>query len=216
MSHYKFCTTHNERVEQFRKEADALFAPNNVPEGESVIDEPFSLHLYSPTIYDKLIQVLDEDYGYFDCPASLNHHGNYDGGLFEHSLDVAKLLSGLLNRELNYGSDTGVRAFAYRVGLFHDICKCVQYIQLEDSTWHWNENCIWDGHGSLSVMLTQKIFEQCGIPPLSFEELACIRWHMGAFDEKENWGFYTKAIKEYPTVLWTHTADMIASQIDEK
>ena len=204
--------SHEERIEVFQKRVgnDNMLGLQN-PSGKE---------------YEKLTQVLDEDYGYFDCPASLKHHGNCDGGLFEHSMAVAENLESLLlwNHRALFSEDYDTFdsdrdhyvSLAYRVGLFHDICKCVQYIQSPDGTWHWNENCIWNGHGSLSVMLTQKIFEQCGIPPLSFEELACIRWHMGAFDEKENWGFYTKAIKEYPTVLWTHTADMIASQIDEK
>ena len=48
---------------------------------------------------------------------------------------------------------------------------------------------------------------------LTDEEIACIRWHMGAFDEKENWKHYSYAVSQYPNVLYTHTADMIASQI---
>jgi hypothetical protein len=48
---------------------------------------------------------------------------------------------------------------------------------------------------------------------LTPEEVMCIRWHMGAFDEKENWQYYSRAVNKYPNVLWTHTADMIASQI---
>jgi hypothetical protein len=34
-----------------------------------------------------------------------------------------------------------------------------------------------------------------------------------AFEEKSNWKYYSKAVNQYPNVLWTHTADMIASQI---
>lgn len=41
----------------------------------------------------------------------------------------------------------------------------------------------------------------------------CIRWHMGAFDERENWKYYSAAVKKYPNVLYTHVADMTASQI---
>ena len=37
--------------------------------------------------------------------------------------------------------------------------------------------------------------------------------HVGSFDEKENWKYYSASVKKYPNVLWTHTADMIASQI---
>lgn len=45
------------------------------------------------------------------------------------------------------------------------------------------------------------------------EEEACIRYHMGAFTEKEEWKDYTDAVERFPNVLWTHTADMIASHI---
>jgi len=48
---------------------------------------------------------------------------------------------------------------------------------------------------------------------LTDEEIACIRWHMGAFDDKERWNNYRYAITQFPNVLYTHTADMIASTI---
>ena len=48
---------------------------------------------------------------------------------------------------------------------------------------------------------------------LTLEEIFCIRWHMGAFDSKENWNSYGAACTEYPNVLYTHTADMIAARI---
>ena len=50
---------------------------------------------------------------------------------------------------------------------------------------------------------------------LTDEEALCIRWHMGAFDEKENWNAYSNAIHKYPNVLWTHQADMYATHVME-
>lgn len=44
-------------------------------------------------------------------------------------------------------------------------------------------------------------------------EMLCIRWHMGAFDDKENWNSYGRAVTNFPNVLYTHTADMIAARI---
>lgn len=41
----------------------------------------------------------------------------------------------------------------------------------------------------------------------------CILYHMGAFTEKEHWGEFTNAVNRFPNVLWTHHADMIASQV---
>ena len=35
----------------------------------------------------------------------------------------------------------------------------------------------------------------------------------GAFDDKKNWNRYGEAVTKYPNVLYTHTADMIASRI---
>lgn len=54
---------------------------------------------------------------------------------------------------------------------------------------------------------------RCSPVSLTEEERLCIRWHMGAFDNKENWNCYGAAIEEYPNVLWTHTADMVASRV---
>ena len=42
----------------------------------------------------------------------------------------------------------------------------------------------------------------------------CIRYHMGAFTDKKEWSFYTRAVQQYKNVLYTHTADMLASQVD--
>ena len=44
-------------------------------------------------------------------------------------------------------------------------------------------------------------------------ELNSIRYHMGAFTDKEEWRDYTCAVHRYPNVLWTHHADMIASHV---
>ena len=43
--------------------------------------------------------------------------------------------------------------------------------------------------------------------------MLCIRWHMGFADDKENWNYYGAAIEKYQNVLWTHTADMVASRV---
>lgn len=48
---------------------------------------------------------------------------------------------------------------------------------------------------------------------LTEEEIMCIRYHMGAFTDKEEWRDYTNAVKNFPNVLWTHHADMLASHV---
>ena len=147
-----------------------------------------------------------EEKGFFTAPAAVRHHSNYTGGLFDHSLAVAEALVGYTDR-LNLVWD---RPWSpYIVGMFHDVCKTEAYhYNHTELTWeHANDQGVIPGHGEKSViMLLQHI-------QLSDEEIACIRWHMGAFEGKEMWSGYSGACKKFPNVLYTHTADMYASQV---
>lgn len=166
------------------------------------------------TLADDLFGLFDasilvgklEDLNYFKAPASINHHGNYEGGLFDHSWAVMEVLENLTYRlDLKWEDKRSL----YIVGLFHDLCKCDAYIYNEETgQWEYNNNSIMTGHGELSVIMTQKLVE------LTDEEIACIRWHMGAYDNKENWNILGRAIEKYPNVLYMHTADMIASRVN--
>lgn len=49
---------------------------------------------------------------------------------------------------------------------------------------------------------------------LTEEEELCIRYHMGAY-ETDDWDGFDKAIRKFPNVLFTHTADMYASKCME-
>ena len=147
-----------------------------------------------------------EDWGFFRIPASVNHHGNYEGGLFDHSYEVAKEL---INLTIKLNLQWERKCSPYIVGLFHDLCKCQNYIyNIETKQWEYNNNIIMTGHGDLSVIMAQQFCI------LNEEEIACIRWHMGAYDDKENWNILGRAIEKYPNVLYTHTADMIASRVN--
>lgn len=111
--------------------------------------------------------------GYFDAPAGIKHHGAYEGGLFEHSIQVTYELCEL-SEKLNLKWE---RQGAEKViGLFHDLCKMQQ---------------------------------------LTKEEIYCIRYHMGAYEGQPAWDFVDRAIKQYPNILYTHMADMIASKLKE-
>lgn len=61
------------------------------------------------------------------------------------------------------------------------------------------------GHGSKSVAIASTLIQ------LTPEEVACIRYHMGAY-EKDEWDNLDVAIRRFNNVLWTHTADMMASK----
>lgn len=150
-----------------------------------------------------MITELDE-LGFFDAPASIKYHGAFDGGLFEHSLTTAEALVELTEK---LGLKWQRAGSPYIVGMFHDICKCYAY-KKENDKWTWNNDIIIPGHGDASVIILQKYLE------LNDEEIACIRWHMGAYEtDTKMWEYYGRAIEKFPNVLYTHTADMIASKI---
>lgn len=154
---------------------------------------------------DSIVENL-ERLGYFDVPASLGHHGSWPGGLFEHSWAVAAELNNLTKvLELKWT----MRRSPALVGLFHDLCKTEDYEKDGDG---WKRHKL-DGHGERSVQLAEAILKDAGARPLTEEEMLCIRWHMGAFDKKENWNGYGEAVTKCQNVLWTHTADMVASRV---
>jgi len=165
---------------------------------------------------DKRVLSFMVNSGFLTAPASTKYHGAYKGGLFDHSLAVVSSLVELTEAMnlnwLNYRSP-------YVIGMFHDACKIESYIPSEkvdhfdEATQKWahsyayNPNTLMPGHGDKSVIIMSQVME------LTEEELLCIRWHMGAYDDKSNWEYYDRAIRKYPNVLYTHTADMIASKI---
>lgn len=108
------------------------------------------------------------------------------------------------------------------LGMFHDLCKIDQYRHpvtgriidgdkycpvYDEQSWEYNTETLLKGHGDKSVMRCASLLQ------LTEEEVMCIRYHMGAFTDKEEWQDYTRAIHRYPNVLWTHQADMIAAHI---
>lgn len=160
-------------------------------------DANFSIPIY-PAELDKL--------GYFTAPASTKYHGAYEGGLFDHQYAVTKIL-------LEYTEKLGLRwekpRSPYIVGMFHDFCKCGLYKPKEDEYgYDFNDDLVIPGHADRSVIMLQQFIN------LTFEEVACIRWHMGAYETDTSlWKYYGRAVSAYPNVLYTHTADMAASKI---
>ena len=161
-----------------------------------------------------LASLIEE--GYFTAPASTKYHGNYEGGLFDHSFAVTETLVKLTEQnDLRWMHPRS----PWVVGMFHDLCKIDNYTRPEigmhmdgtpiydPTSYEYNENTLYKGHGDKSVMLLSSYLS------LTPEEVACIRYHMGAFTDKAEWNYYTRAVRQFPNVLWTHHADMIASQI---
>ena len=160
------------------------------------------------TLIEKVLPWLKEN-EFFDAPASTRFHGAYPGGLFDHSYAVTKRLIELTN---NCKLKWERKESPFIVGMFHDLCKFDCYVRTDEYEgdpikYKHNESMVLEGHGAKSVMLLAQFF------PLTEEEILCIRYHMGAY-EKDDWNGFDKAIKRYETVLYTHTADQLASKVD--
>lgn len=176
-------------------------------------------------VSDDMVDYL-RTYGFFVAPASTKYHGNYEGGLIEHSIAVTKFLVQLTKD--NHLTWKNPRS-PYVVGMFHDLCKIDQYIpqyELREELkpaplnnpksttfvktlcgYEYNSDTLLKGHGDKSVMFLSQFYT------LTDEEIMCIRYHMGAFTDKSEWNYYTRAVRNYPNVLWTHQADMLASHV---
>lgn len=143
-----------------------------------------------------------KDGGFLTAPASTKYHGNYEGGLFDHSVAVTDTLVQLTeNNNLKWQRKESPRI----IGIFHDLCKIDQYL-LVDGQYIYNDNLALKGHGDKSVIYLSRFMT------LTEEEILCIRYHMGPY-QTEDWQGYDLAIRKYPNVLWTHHADMIASKV---
>ena len=142
--------------------------------------------------------------GYFSAPAAKAHHGAYKGGLFDHSLAVAEELQDLTEK---LGLCWEREDSPMIIGLLHDVCKIDDYIVKEDGSIEWNKEGELPGHGEKSLIMLM------GMIDLTVEEKLCIRFHMGAFTDQKEWPYYSRAVSNCENVLYTHTADMIASQV---
>ena len=171
-----------------------------------------------PTELIENIHALFHKYDFVNKPAAQKHHSAYPGGLLDHSMTVALTLQ-MFTEKMGLKWKRGYSPAL--IGLLHDMCKCDDYdIEYEASPGdetagraelYSDINIIWaptmPGHGLKSLLMIQ------GFVDLTDEETNCILFHMGAFTDSSEWHHYTKAVKIYQNVLWTHTADMYASNV---
>lgn len=160
---------------------------------------------------DDLIKWLEKS-DFFEAPASTKYHNSFEGGLLAHSLNV---YDNLINADLDHGKDTLII-----VSLLHDICKANFYSTSQrnvkkDGKWIQEPYYTIDdqfpiGHGEKSVIIAMRFIE------LTEEEIAAIRWHMGAYEPKENYNSLAAAFNKYPLALKLHIADLKATYINEK
>ena len=163
---------------------------------------------------DKVIRYLESS-DFFEAPASTRYHGNYKGGLAEHSLNVYEIFK-MKNEVYDFGlSGDTVKITA----LLHDICKANFYTV---STRNVKKNGSWVkvpyyavddqapfGHGEKSVILLQQFIK------LSREEVIIIRWHMGGYEPSQNYNSISNAWNICKAGVALHTADLESSYILE-
>jgi HD superfamily phosphohydrolase YqeK len=161
---------------------------------------------------EKLLECIEKT-DFFTAPASTKYHGAYAGGLVEHSLNV-------FDRMLQYKEKYSLETLAI-VSLMHDLCKADYYavdyknVKQPDGSWEKepyytvNDKLPIGNHGDKSVFIIQRFM------PLSAEEVAAIRYHMGAYQEGDMKNL-SKVYEKYPLAYLLHSADMEATYFDEK
>lgn len=171
---------------------------------------------------DKLIDYLIKDTDFFTAPASTKYHGNSEGGLARHSLNVYNLLEEKVKRF--YPGDSISDQSVKICGLLHDLCKCDFYYRgirwYKDDQGKWQQEPSWLindklplGHGEKSVMILQRFIQ------LTDMEMLAIRWHMGptpgTLFPPESFS-YRQAMNNYPLAVLLSTADIESAYILER
>ena len=110
------------------------------------------------------------------------------------------------------------------LGLLHDVCKAGVY-HIERKRRRNPETGVWEdylgytfrdplplGHGEKSLYQIARFIR------LEDYEALAIRWHMGAYDDAARGGSRTlsAALSLFPLVLALHTADMWATQEEQR
>ena len=165
---------------------------------------------------DNLINFLENSTDFFKAPASTRFHGNFEGGLLEHSIKVYEILKEKVEKatiDLQISEET-----IKIVALLHDICK-VNYYKIDYRNAK-NELGVWEkvpyytvddtipyGHGEKSVMMLTEYIK------LTPEEKYAIRWHMGLSEPKELYGTMSIAFSKYPLALMLFEADLEATYL---
>lgn len=178
------------------------------------------IELYSKYITrrgaSELLEWLEES-DFFTAPASTRFHGNYEGGLCEHSINVWEELIRLLKA---YPEVKVTAESAAIVSLLHDLCKVGCYKQelrntkvngiwVQRPTYVFQEDFCYGGHGSKSVYLAQKYMD------LTEQEAVAINCHMGPWDRSPGDYSLGNAYEKYPLAWLVHVADESATYIRE-
>lgn len=168
---------------------------------------------------DKLLEFLCSDGSdFFTAPASTRFHGNYEGGLVEHSLNVYDCLCDIMKRpriKEQYGIEYSDESIAI-AALLHDLCKVnfygVSFRNVKNEMGKWEsvpfytiEDNLPYGHGEKSVYMVS------GYMRLTRDEAFAIRYHMGFSEDKDHHGNVGKAMEMFPLAFFLNCADSEAA-----
>lgn len=171
---------------------------------------------------EKLLEYLcSEQSDFFTAPASTRFHGNYEGGLLEHSLNVYDCLCDIMSRpriKEMYGIEYNEESIAI-AALLHDLCKVNFYKvssrnqknpegKWESVPYYTIEDNLPYGHGEKSVYIVS------GYMRLTRDEAFAIRYHMG-FSGSEDPGNVGKAMEMFPLAFFLNCADTEAAYFME-
>lgn len=124
---------------------------------------------------ERVIEWMNQN-KFFEAPASVQHHNNFQRGLAKHSLEVCEVAV-KLNEEAGLPANSVILA-----ALLHDICKADQYGLDENNQPTKNQANIDKGHGRRSMFILKR---GCQLP-LSYDEEMAIWWHMGEHEKTKN------------------------------
>ena len=163
---------------------------------------------------EDVIKFLEKS-DFFQAPASTKYHGNYEGGLLEHSMKVYEIFKDKVEKA-NIEISTPKESLII-MALLHDVCKA-NYYKVDfrnaknQATGEWEkvpyytvDDTIPYGHGEKSVMMLTEYIK------LTNEEKYAIRWHMGFTEPKECYQYLSIAYQKYPIALLLHEADLEAT-----
>lgn len=147
--------------------------------------------------------------GFFESPCSTRFHGNYPGGLLDHSVNVLRVYEG-------FGLDVPSRS-AVLACLLHDVCKVGLYVGVPGG-YQCNSKIFKSGHGRRSLKILDLFLR---LSPL---EESMIRYHMGMYfcaESNPDAGEYSLrelvAAFRDPAVKFLYISDEIAAgRLDRK
>ena len=177
---------------------------------------------------ENVIDYLDKNSDFFTAPASTVFHGNYPGGLAEHSLNVYNVAMRVKKQMVELKPELADRLSDDSVAivtLLHDVCKTKIY-KLEKR--NRKVNGVWEevdvysvdysnfplGHGEKSVIMLLKL----GLN-LTKDEMLAIRWHMTAWElpmqSADAKGNLNAAKEQCPLLTLLQASDGLASALLE-